>query len=150
MLSDRQEIRLERWLDAPRELVFEALTDPDEIRAMPGVRALNVLREDDDPNDEGALGHRREVVLETGRFVEEITGWDPPRRFDYRIVEADAPIEHEQGWVELREQDGGTAIEWVSVFRVRAPLFANLIARWADAQMEHLLDRHLEHIDRTR
>ncbi len=144
MWSDRREIRIERWLGAPREQVFEALTDPASVRSLPGVRSLRVLREDADPDDTGGLGHRREVVLDSGRFVEQITGWDPPRRFEYQIVEASAPIEHELGSVTLHERHGGTAIEWVSVFRVQTPLFANLVARWADEQMEHLLDRHVD------
>lgn len=144
MLSDTREIRVRRWIGAARDRVWEVLTDPDEIRQMPGISSLTVLQEDDDPDDTGALGHRREVVLGPGRFVEEITRWDPPRRFEYRIVEASVPIEHEGGHVELTEHNGGTRIEWTSSFRVQAPAFANLIARWADQQMEHLLDRHVQ------
>ena len=86
MWSDRREIRIERWLGAPREQVFEALTDPASVRSLPGVRSLRVLREDADPDDTGGLGHRREVVLDSGRFVEQITGWDPPRTDHWHLM----------------------------------------------------------------
>jgi hypothetical protein len=65
--------------------------------------------------------------------LEEITAFDPPRAYEYRIVEATVPIAHELGRIALHASGDTTRVEWTSRFRVALPVVGGLLGpvfRW--------------------
>ncbi len=137
-------VHVVRELPAPPQTVFAALTCPEQIAALPGVSAVEILASGQ-PVPEGT-GHRREVVVEGNRYTEEITGWEPPHRFEYRIRESSAPIDHEHGHVVLTPTDEGTRVEWVAIFRMNMSVGGGMVGRWGQARMERTLQRQLDAI----
>ena len=79
----RRSIRVERRLDAPPEAVFEIVADHARYDRFDGIRRSELVEPGDpDPNGLGAV---RWLWLGPLRFEEEVTAFDPPRRFDYLI-----------------------------------------------------------------
>lgn len=129
-------------LPAPPEQVFTELTEPDRIRAHPGVSELTLLQHGSPvPHGPGAV---REVVLPSGRFRERVVSWSPPSRLDYQVEASTAPIVHEGGTLTLHAHDGGTRVCWRSAFRLQPGAGGPLVAWWAAQHMADDLAWHLD------
>ena len=135
-------VKVHRVLPRSAEDVFACLTRLDLIEAHPKVKRLEV-REVGKAGP-GSPGSRREVVLDGGVFVEEVLAWTPPVHLSYRIVEADVPVDHLGGRIDLKVlHDKLTEVLWTSTFVVTAPFIAGLVGHWARRSMERDLDEHL-------
>lgn len=69
---------------APAAVVFAAATDHEDMTTW--VREVDAVRLVVEGTDRVGLGAVREVVAGGFTVREEVVGWDPPRRMDYRIV----------------------------------------------------------------
>jgi uncharacterized protein YndB with AHSA1/START domain len=111
---------------APIETVFDAVSDHEHfLHADDGTRTKVIT---DGKTERNGLGCRREVTVGTrARYVEEITAWDKPTSFEYRIRETSHPIAHAGSRLTFTPADGGTDVEWTSRFRVTVPIVGPLI-----------------------
>lgn len=86
------------------------------------------------PNGLGALREVRNGIL---CFEEEITVFDPPHAYEYRILSLRGPLNlklpfhHEHGRLELSESEGKTHAAWTSRFHFSVPL----VGRWIERKL---------------
>ncbi len=100
---------VEKDTPAAIERVFAALTDHRAYASMTPVRTSTLDREGTPaPNGVGAV---RRLTIVGPPLVEEITAYEAPHRFAYRLISG-LPVRDHVGEVTLREQGGGTHITW--------------------------------------
>lgn len=139
----RRAIRVERRLDAPPDAVFAILTDHARYDRFDGVRRSQLV-EPGQPAPNG-LGAVRWIWLGPLRFEEEVTAFDPPHRFDYRIREVKTlPFRHAGGSIELTPDDAGTHAVWRSEFEIPIPLVGPALDRVFAARLEQGFAKTLE------
>jgi hypothetical protein len=63
--------------------------------------------------DEGAL---REAIGLGGWFREEITAYDRPRAYSYRVVRSIPPFDHEGGTLTFTPSTDGTRVDWLTSY----------------------------------
>ncbi len=126
-------VRVNTYIHAPCERVFEVLSDHEGYVAVPLFKSARLLRPGlEERNGRGAVRELRALGL---RLVEEITGFDRPHRFDYRIIDSTLPIEHVFGRVALQPRGEGCEVDWCSEFRLPVPLLGALAQPLAKAQL---------------
>ena len=86
-------IAVERTIAASQERVFAWLADPANLTAAPLVLRAGFAKGSSRPG----VGAVREVTGAGMWFREEITAYDPPRSYSYRILRAFPAIDHEGG-----------------------------------------------------
>jgi uncharacterized protein YndB with AHSA1/START domain len=104
------ELHVERTIAAPPERVFDWLADPAGLTAAPLVLRSKYRKSAPGPG-KGAV---RQVVGLGTWFREEITAYDPPRAYSYRIVSSVPPFDHEGGTLTFTPSGEGTHVDWVS------------------------------------
>ena len=113
-------VTVERTIPAPPPVVFDWLSTVTNYTASPLVLAAKLLTPGHDaPYGKGA---RRAVTSALAWFEEEITGYDPPYSFDYRIRRSVPRIRHDHGRVEFHPHRDGTTVVWTSTFAVTTPV----------------------------
>ena len=139
----RRSIRVERRLDAPPEAVFEIVADHARYDRFDGIRRSELVEAGDpDPNGLGAV---RWIWLGPLRFEEEVTAFDPPRRFDYLIRHVKTlPFRHEGGSIRLEPDGPGTNAVWTSSFEIPIPVVGGAMDRIFKRQLERGFARVLE------
>ena len=120
-------ITVTRVIPAPIERVFDLLSDHANYKANFGVKESRLLK--DGKPERNGLGAVRYIDAGILRFEEEITAWDRPRRFDYRITKCSAPLEHEGGSLRFEAIGGGTLVTWTSTMRMNVPLVGGLLTK---------------------
>ncbi|WP_405164246.1 SRPBCC family protein [Nocardia sp. NBC_01499] len=111
---------IHRTIAAPIDAVFAALSDASTYTGAPLVlRSTLVNAGIDAPYGLGAI---REITAGLAWFREEITAYDPPHSYEYRILRSIPPTDHKEGRIELRETAEGTELTWTTTFTVRVPL----------------------------
>ncbi len=116
------ELRYQRDVRAPLELVFERLSDHEAMGEWPGITSVRLAREGTPRNGLGAV----RVVKASGLTLdEEVVRWDPPNGFDYQIIKG-LPVDH-LGRVALTAGEGATEIEWHIRIASRVPFLAPLL-----------------------
>jgi uncharacterized protein YndB with AHSA1/START domain len=139
----RRSIRVERRLDARPEAVFEIVADHARYDRFDGIRRSELLEPGDpDPNGLGAV---RWLWLGPLRFEEEITAFEPPRRFDYLIRHVKTlPLRHDGGSIRLEPDGPGTNAVWTSSFEIPIPVVGRAMDRIFKRQLERGFARVLE------
>jgi len=102
----------------PREVVWKALTDHEGMAAWSPFSSV-VLTRPGSP-DRNGLGAVRRVRGFGLTLDEEVIRWNPPARYDYRLI-GGAPIRDHLGQVLLNEANGGTEVRWTVRFRPTIP-----------------------------
>ena len=72
---------------------------------------------DDDKNGPGAI---RELHRPGMTLKEQVTGWNPPYGYQYRLLKG-APLNDHSGSVELTEVGGKTRVRWTIEFNPMIP-----------------------------
>jgi uncharacterized protein YndB with AHSA1/START domain len=143
----RRSIRVERWLDASPEGVFEIVADHARYERFDGIRRSELVRPGDPaPNGVGAV---RWVWLGPLRFEEEITAFEAPRRLEYMIRDVKMlPFRHAGGSIRLEPHGTGAHAVWTSSFEIPIPLIGRVMDRIFMRQLEqgfaHVLERSAE------
>lgn len=106
------ELRVERTIAAPPHEVFDWLADPGSLTSAPLVLRARWARGTAAPS----VGAMREVVAAGMSFREEITAYDPPRSYSYRIVRSFPAFDHEGGTLTFTPSGAGTHVDWVSSY----------------------------------
>jgi uncharacterized protein YndB with AHSA1/START domain len=100
-------IDVERTIGAAPERVFDWLADPRNLtaaRLMLRVRWLAGARP--------GVGAVREAFAVGMWLREEITAYDAPRTYSYRIIRSVPALDHEGGTLVLSPSGNGTHVEW--------------------------------------
>lgn len=123
------EVHVNVYIHAPRERVFEALSNHESLLRLEGLLGKVSTRiVQAGARDRNGLGCRREVSGGLGmRFVEEITAWEPPSFYEYRIVETSMPMRHRSGRLELTARGEGTEVNWTTRFEMTVPFGKGLV-----------------------
>ncbi len=106
------QLHVERTIAAPPEPVFDWLADPAGLTAAPLVLRAGWVEGTSGPG----TGAVREVIATGMWFREQITAFDRPRSYSYRIVASVPAFDHEDGTLTLTPSDGGTHVDWVSAY----------------------------------
>lgn len=117
-----------RRLRATPEALLATLADPDSLARVRGVSSVTVSW----PGAEGpaSVGTVRRVELLGGAFLtEEIVDLDPAGRFDYLIVDASIPFDHQFGRIEFRRAGERTLATWTTTYAVRSAALSTLLTR---------------------
>lgn len=119
---------------APIAFVFERLVDHEAMSAWPGLSACLLVREGTPRNGLGAIRelHTYGMVLQ-----EEVVQYEPPHRYDYRIIRG-LPVQH-RGTVTLAEDGPGVKLHWHIEFSSKWPGVAGGAGRALDAGMPRAL-----------
>lgn len=104
------ELHIERTIAAPPERVFDWLADPASLTAAPPILRARWEKGTSGPG-QGAL---RQVIGLGTWFREEITAYDPPRAYSYRILRSIPPFNHEGGTLTFTPRGDGTHVEWLT------------------------------------
>lgn len=105
-------LRVERTIAAPPERVFEWLADPASLTSAPLVLSAAWTSGASGP----AVGAVRQVIGAGMWFREEITAYDAPRSYSYRIVRSFPPFDHEGGTLTFTPSGAGTHVDWVTSY----------------------------------
>ncbi len=115
-----QTVTVQHTIAAPIEQVFDWLADTNNYRQIPLVRTAEVTRTS--PDGGQGVGAVRVVTTWAGaKYTEEITRYERPYRWDYRVRSSIPPMRHEGVRMKLRATNEGTEVTWTSTFEVRAP-----------------------------
>jgi uncharacterized protein YndB with AHSA1/START domain len=105
-------VHLTRIMHAAPQRVFDWLAEPRSLEAMSVIRRA-VWAEDSRPPGLGA------VRVATGfglRIREEITAYEPPRGYSYRIIRSFPVFDHEGGTLTLTPVGDGTHVDWRTTY----------------------------------
>lgn len=106
------ELHVERTIAASPERVFDWLADPGSLTSGPLVLQARWRSGTSTPS----VGALREVVSTGMWFREEITAYDPPRSYSYRIVKSVPAFDHDGGTLTFTPSGTGTHVDWVSIY----------------------------------
>lgn len=103
-------LHVQRTIAAPQEEVFDWLADPVNLAATPLILRAGWTA--------GALGPRVGAVRQATAVAmwlrEEITAFDRPRGYSYRIIRSFPAMNHDGGSLTFTPTVGGTHVVWVS------------------------------------
>jgi len=105
-------LHVERTIAASPERVFDWLADPASLTAPPLVLKAGFATDSSEPG-KGAV---REVTAVGAWFREEITAYDAPRSYSYRIVRSFPAFDHEGGTLTFSPSGDGTHVDWVTTY----------------------------------
>jgi len=125
-LRRRREVVAEAWLAAPPAEVWRRLADHERMSKWMPVREV-VRRRPGAPDPDG-LGAVRTVKAGGFVFDEEIVGWKPGERLEYRLT-GGAPLREHRGVVRLIADGAGTRVVWSVAFRPAIPGTGGLVER---------------------
>jgi hypothetical protein len=108
------------YIHATPERVFAALSDHEHFFRGKDIKLSRVVSPG--TTETNGLGAIREIHNGGVRFLETITHFDRPRRFDYLITKCSVPLRHEGGRITFTPRGDGTEIHWISDFEVRLPV----------------------------
>jgi uncharacterized protein YndB with AHSA1/START domain len=104
------EIQVKRTIEASPERVFSWLADPANLTAGPLVLRAGWAKNTTQPG----VRALREATA-TGMWLrEEITAYDPPKSYSYRIVRSFPAFDHEHGTLTFTPTEVGTHVAWVT------------------------------------
>lgn len=110
------QLRVERTIAASPDRVFDWLADPANLTAAP-IFLKAGWRKDSLPAGVGAV---REVIAAGAWLREQLTAYDPPRAYSYRVIKSFPAAEHEGGTVSITPADLGAHVVWTSAYTIPA------------------------------
>ena len=106
------EFHVDRTIAASPERVFDWLADPANLTAAPVILKVRWVKGWSGPG-QGAL---RGVIGLGGWFREEITAYDRPRAYSYRVVRSIPPLDHEGATLTFTPSADGTHVDWLTSY----------------------------------
>ncbi len=113
-------------IDASPAAVWDVMTDHVRYARWGSAKTVTIERKGTpSPNGLGAI---RCFHAGPMKVREEVTAWEPPTRMAYRLNSKQMTRTYTSEMV-LREDGGGTVLEWSSTFEPRIPGTAALVRR---------------------
>ena len=108
-------LHMERTIAASPQRVFDWLADPANLTTAPLSIRAGFVKGWSEPG----VGALREVTAVGVWFREEITAYDPPRSYSYRILRSFPAFDHEGGTLTFTPSTStpsgeGTHVDWLS------------------------------------
>ena len=120
-------IEINAYIHAPVQRVWELFSNHEGYTAFEGVKEAELLKPGlEERNGKGAT---RRIKVKGITFIEDIVGFDPPRRLEYVVRKCSMPVKHELGRIDLIPRGEGTEILWRTRFRVPVPILGPLLGR---------------------
>jgi uncharacterized protein YndB with AHSA1/START domain len=98
-----------RTIDAPREVVFDVLTNAARYPEYTPIRWVE--REQAGSEAPDGVGAIRALHVAGPPLRERVLAYEPPRRFSFEVLSG-APLRHYEGDQTLVEEDGGTRVSY--------------------------------------
>ncbi len=105
-------LHVERTISASPDRVFDWLADPANLTAAPLALRAGFAKGSSGPG----VGAVRQVTGVGMWFREEITAYDAPRSYSYRIVRSFPAFDHEGGTLTFSPSGDGTHVDWVTTY----------------------------------
>ncbi|MCV7228574.1 SRPBCC family protein [Mycolicibacterium komossense] len=105
-------IHVERVIDASPQRVFDWLADPARLTTAPLVLKADWAQ----GSAAQGVGAVREVWGTGMWFREEITAYDPPKSYSYRITRSLPVFDHDGGTLTFTPTGDGTHVDWLSSY----------------------------------
>jgi uncharacterized protein YndB with AHSA1/START domain len=102
-------LHVERTIAAPPDRVFAWLADPANLIVAPMVVRTGWAKDSATPG----VGAVRKVIATGMWFREEITAYDLPRSYSYRIVKAVPAFNNHGGTLTFTPSGDGTHVDWI-------------------------------------
>ena len=126
-----------REIAAPRETIFEVLTDHRAYASITPLRRSELEREGDpDPNGSGAI---RVLGAVGPPLREEVLTYEAPTRFSYTLLSG-LPVRDHVGTVELTPNDGGTRMTYAVRTIPTVPLVGGAVVGVVKLGVKQLID----------
>ncbi|GBL04309.1 SRPBCC family protein [Glaciecola sp. KUL10] len=114
-------ISVNRIIDKPIQVVFDALSDHANYQTFKGIDKSSLIKEGSE--DKNGLGAVREIVAGNSTLHEEIVTYEPPTKLGYKITYSKPlPYDHQVGEITLEEKDGQTHVTWCSKGHITIPI----------------------------
>lgn len=145
------EIHANTTIQAPPDRVFAFVSDHERFLTGAGLSCTIGHAGKEDPNGEGAVRLVRSGPL---LFREEITAFEPDKRYEYVIrmlrgpLGLRMPIVHELGWVELTPRGEQTDVQWGSRFKVDLPFGTRFVGAQLSDRLKESFGAVLAHARR--
>ena len=110
------QLHVERTIAASPERVFDWLADPANLTASPLVLKARWAKGSSDPG----VGALREVTGFGTWLREEITAYDAPRSYSYRIIRSFPAFDHAGATLTFTPSGDGTHVDWVATGTIPA------------------------------
>ena len=145
-----QRVQAQGHSTADREAVWRVVADAPGWSGWGAWRKSELQREGDP--QPGGLGAIKALTSETRRpvvSVEEVTVFEPPARFGYRLLSG-LPLKGYEAQITLAEAPGGgTDITWASQFDPKIPLTGGMFRRGLQKFMEDAVRRLAREAERS-
>ncbi len=127
------------------KIIFAKISDHAEFLSGGGIQCTLIKEWKTDRNGVGVV---RKVVSEKLTFEEEITGYQENIRFSYLItsITPQKPIKHHKGWLDFKQLNGKTQVDWHSHFEVTTPIIGWLIGIIVKKSMARVFESRLKYI----
>jgi catechol 2,3-dioxygenase-like lactoylglutathione lyase family enzyme len=136
--------RLEQRLRiaAPIDAVWAVVSDHEGMERWSGFDEV-ALRLPGAPERDGYGAERLLRRRGMGAVVEQVTEWQPPVGYRYRVIEG-SPLVCHQGEVRLRDVGGETELAWTIRFRPRIPGTGGLLRTLLQRMLRDMLGQRLK------
>lgn len=132
---------------ADQQTVFQAVADHEWFLNSPALKCKLIQQGSDSINGCGAI---REVILSWGTFQEEVTAFQAPNHFEYKIRSfANAQgepgsFQHDRGWLDFSSEPAKTQIDWHTRFEIPSPIGQSIIERLAGWRTQRMFMQLLQ------
>lgn len=115
---------------ADQQTVFQAVADHEWFLNSPALKCKLIKTGSDSINGCGAI---REVTLSWGTFQEEVTAFQAPNHFEYKILSFSnaqgepGSFQHDRGWLDFSPEQLGIRIDWHTRFEIPSPIGQSII-----------------------
>ncbi|WP_437734346.1 SRPBCC family protein [Sorangium sp. So ce1335] len=121
-----EEVHVNVYIHAPVDRVFDAVADHEGFLRAGSTTQTRVIRPG--LTERNGLGAVREVrVGRRIRYVEEITAFERPSSFEYRILESTPSLRHVGSRLRFTPRGDGTEVDWTSRFEIPLPLVGSFL-----------------------
>lgn len=126
---------------ADQQTVFQAISNHEKFLNSPELKCQLIQEGSDSINGCGAI---REVTLSWGTFQEEVTVFQAPNYFEYKIrsffnVQGESgSFRHDRGWLNFSSEQAETRVDWHTRFEIPSPMGQSIIeylAGWRTQRM---------------
>ncbi|HZN84136.1 MAG TPA: SRPBCC family protein [Mycobacterium sp.] len=129
-------------INAPVDVVWEAITDQDSMAEWIGFDPVTVRKEGWTQRHGAGSERLMQGPRGVGRIVEQVIATSSQQSLRYRVIES-SPLTCHQGEITLKQSDGHTELHWVIRFRPKLAGTGALLQKVLQAKLLSMLDGRL-------
>lgn len=130
------------------KIIFAKISDHESFLSGGGLKCRLLKEGISDKNGDGAI---REIVSSKLTFEEKIFDYQENIRFSYLITSTNPkkPIKHHKGWLDFKQLNGKTQVDWHSHFEVTVPVIGWIIGLFVKKAMSDVFKSRMDFIKKT-